>query len=58
MIVDQAMGTSGVAALTAIVAKISAPTNERAIRWTASKRSDMVNSFDDRVPDHPAADIE
>ena len=43
---DQAIGMIGVAALTAMAAKNTAPTNERAMRWAVSKRNDMGISFD------------
>jgi hypothetical protein len=55
---DQAIGMIGVAEVTAIAAKRTAPTNETAMRWAASKRNDMVIILDFQAPDHPVADIE
>ena len=48
----------GVAEVTAIAAKMTAPTNEKAMRWAVSKRNDMVLILDTQAPDHPVADIE
>lgn len=48
----------GVAEVTAIAAKMTAPTNEKAMRWAVSKRNDMVIILDIQAPDHPVADIE
>ena len=44
----QTIGMTGVAALTAMAAKNTAPTNEKAMRWAVSKRNDMGISFDGR----------